>query len=201
VTLLRSATQSKRRAARGGTRTVDEAAQADQSRDLEQQPRREARGAGPHDVLEKGGPVLIPEPARELAQLGPDHGGVQLQEERLVVGGEQLEELLVRERLDARNLQLEERVLARVEIRSHHALGALQRHVQHVAATAREHEDGIIARQVQQLAVDARVLPAHIVDDGLADQSVHGTILQLVQRLRPRRRHAVDAGAECGSET
>jgi hypothetical protein len=77
---------------------------------------------------------------------------------------EQLEESLQVERADARSLELQQVVLARVDVDRQH-VRALQGVVEHVAARAGDRQHALARRQAQRLAVQRRVLPALVVDE------------------------------------
>lgn len=177
----RGALRRERRAACTRARTVDEAAEAEHAAHAHHPQRSDTAHATPHDALEEG-LVLVPEALREGRQLAAN-AGVHLAE-KLVVGlGKELEELVVRQVLDAHLLQLQERVLARVQVGGDDALRALEDHVQHIAAARREHEDCVIIVQVQQLTVNARVLPRHVVDDGAPNEREHHPVLQAAEEV------------------
>ena len=114
---------------------------------------------------------------------------VELAEERVVRLREKLEELLIFEVLDGDHLELEERVLTGVEVRGDDLLGSFEQHVENVASARRQHEHYVIGVDVEQLSVDAWVLPRDVVNNLAPNEREHGIILQLVKHSPDSARH------------
>ena len=74
--------------------------------------------------------------------------------------------LLIGEDAQARQLELEQCILASIQVGRHDVLGPVDQAVKHIAATCGQHEQRILWTQLEDMLVDARVLPRDVVCHG-----------------------------------
>eukprot|EP00962_Isochrysis_galbana_P027925 scaffold8788_cov108-Isochrysis_galbana.AAC.8 len=160
-----------------GLERRDEPAESARGGESAEQAREGAGGARVHDVVEEGA-VRVPVRRGRRRQQRPHLGPVHRVKQRPVRAGKQLEELVVRQAARGRQLELEQRVLSRVQVHRDDVLWPVEQPVEHVAAARREHEQPVVRAQLQQLAVDTRVLPRHVVDDAVAQEQAHQAVHQ-----------------------
>jgi len=130
--------------------------------------------------------VLVPELAARLREHRAEGGVVAAAEERDVALGEDAEELVVRQGLRGHHLELREGDLAPVEVQRRHGR-ALDDVVERVAAGGRDGNDVVLGADVEHAAVDARVLPAHVVNVLPVQKLHHEPVVELAHHVQQRR--------------
>ena len=130
-------------------------------------------------------PDAVPPVARERRQFGAQVLEVKTFEARVVTLAEDAEEVLERQRADRRELELEQRVLARICIDALDPIRAAQRVVEGIAAGTRDDQHDIVGTELQGLPVNRRIFPAGVVDEVARPDRIEQAAIETVAKAVP----------------